>query len=294
MYLGNPSMTDCESTYYLPLLQLMEEEGKENGDTTLIDKLESLKKLPQIKIGSKDDHIGLPPKAISLITKGCYKLIYTHLEDEKYGIILHDVQNDVRDEVGRAIPFMVMFMSDSEKDLPKMNKLAIFLAANMKTASVQLGKFFCYDPQVNGLRFEIRKMNQWLNSILINDSTILLHANGKSIEVRATSNNIGLLVVRRGISVNNALSILSANTSYNNTWQTKIRNYATDVLTFINGQYIVVPEDCIQPHDNPEEALANVNTWNIRREKQIKDFVVKGSVFIAAILIIYCMTRCGE
>lgn len=294
MYLGNQSMTDCESTYYLPLLQIMEDEAKEKDDANLNAKLELLKKLTQIKIVSTDDYIGLPPKAISIITKGCYKLIYTHLEDERYGIILHDVHNEVRDEVGRAIPFMVMFMCDSEMDLPKMNKLATFLASNLKTASVELGKFFCYDPQVNGLRFEVRKMNQWLHSILVNESTILLHANGKPIEVSATSNNLGLLVVRRGISVNNALSILSGNTSYNNTWQTKIHNFWTDVLTFINGQYIVVPEDYLQPQDNLEEALANVNTWNIRREKQIKNFVVKGSAFIAAILIIYCLTRCGK
>lgn len=270
MYLGNSGMNDCRSTYYLPLLPVLETEVAENDDKSKREEIARLRVLPKINLVTAQERLGLPAVATSITTRGCYSMIYTHLEGDKYAIIIHDVVNDSKDSSGRAIPFLVLFMSDSTSDLQTMNKLATYISANMKTARVKLGSFFRYDVDANGLRFELQQMNEWVNSVVENEHALLKHVNSKILTLEAKPNMVTLLITRNGISVKKALEELNIGKEAD----------------------IAIEENRYLPNDDSKTAELNSRIWNDNRKKQTYKYIVIGGSILVCAITTYCLMRC--
>ena len=164
MYLGNSGMTDVAQTYYLPLLPSMKQKA-DSGDKVMQQKVEKLEELAKIKLLTKDSRYGLPVTADSLINHSGYKVIYMHLESDKYIVVLRDIQGKGKDENGRAIPFLLAIMCDAASDMPLMDKLATYLTCNTQSTENEFVSFLHYDVNANGLCFELKAICEWITTL---------------------------------------------------------------------------------------------------------------------------------
>ena len=130
LLLGDSNSHD-EATYYLPMLPVLEERGKTDAESR--QRAEELQKLPAIKQLTIDNSYDLPSSARYLFSHAGYKLLYRHLEGDKYAIALRDIYPTAKDETGRPIPFLIVIMGDSPADLRTLDTLAAYMANNIAT-----------------------------------------------------------------------------------------------------------------------------------------------------------------
>lgn len=195
MYLGNNCMGNVDKTYYMPLLPRMKANANSVAEKERVAELE---KLASIEILTSKDRKGLPVEADTLVTHGCYTMIYTHLTGNKYTITIRDIKNADADENGRSIPFLLSIMSDTPEDLPVMNRVASFFSNNIKKVSDILASMIHYDVKVNGICFELEKMNNYIKGI--KSDPVVQFIDGKTSEVAGISGEIVLLVLPSGIT----------------------------------------------------------------------------------------------
>ena len=244
-----------ESTFYFPLLPVLEERAE--SDKEAAKQVGELKKLPAIKQLSADNTYDLPSSANTLFSHAGYKLLYKHLEGDKYAIALRDITPDTKDEVGRAIPFLIVIVGDTE-DLPKMDILATYIASNIKKVEQFFIQSLYMDIDKNGLRFDLKKFNTWIESILKSNSssTLLCISGGKRIV--AYRNKIALMLLPEGLSEETALN------------EQKI--HETEI--------VIVPISEVIPKDDPEklaDMLASVSE-QLQDERKQNAFLRKGLV----------------
>lgn len=210
MYLGNSGMEDVERTYYMPLLPKMKADARTANEKNRVAQLE---KLVGIEILTAKDRKGLPLEADTLVTHGCYALIYTHLTGSKYIITIRDIKNTDSDENGRSIPFLLSILSDSLEDLPLMNRVAAFFCNNFKKVGEELSTIIHYDVEANGTCFELTKMNSYISGIK-SEATVKF-ISGKSKTLVGGSGEIALLMLPNGVKKQYALNELHMNKSIN-------------------------------------------------------------------------------
>lgn len=273
MYLGNSEKSDCAKTYYLPLLQNMIAKAKVAKDEDLVKKVAEQETLPKIKLLTKSDSHGLPKEANTLVTHGGYKLIYTHLEGDKYIIVLRDIEGTDKDESGRSIPFLLSIMCDDKEDLRSMNSIATYLVNYMSTAEKRISSMLYYDPIVNGLCFELEKMNQFIEEASRYNEEIEL-VNNKTIFAKCANDEIGLLVLPQGID----------------------KGYALKELAMNKKTMAVLTVSSILPKDNIEEAKVLKERWvrdEVERKRQIRKKIAIGvtSAVVLGGIAIYLMSR---
>lgn len=267
MYLGNNHSTD-ERVYYLPLFEAERQQSKTAHDDSLYLKLERQEKLPKICILTPSQTCGLPRKAITLITHGSFSLIYSHLEDAKFIIVIRGIQAD------GTVPFLFSFMCDEQGDVSNMNRLASYLATNTNAAKRELTRYLHYDSQENGLCFEQKLMNLWLENILRDTSNDQVQlADGRQIRLKGEAKKTALLLVPQGVMVAYALEELSLN---------KMETTAFCELMII-------------PKDDPEEVNRRRQWWadvEYRRKVRLLKNIAIG---VVAVLIVggtlYMCTR---
>lgn len=204
MYLGSSGMDSVKQTFYMPFLANMKEKAPSPQD---IERVAELDKLPKIELLTSNGRKGLPQEADTLIVHGSYKMIYTHLTAEKYIIAIRDIGNNDRDDNGRNVPFMLLVMSDSLSDIPQMNKLAAHISNNLKSVCDELAGIIHYDLDVNGICFELEKMNRFVAGV--NGGTNVRLADGKNETVAAREGEIALLIVPSGITSDYTLKELN-------------------------------------------------------------------------------------
>lgn len=202
LLLGNSSNKE-EATYYLPLLPVLEERAKNDAETAKL--VVELKSLPAIKQLSEGNSYGLPNSAKVLFSHAGYKLIYKHLEGDKYALALRDIPNKTKDESGRSIPFLFVIVGDANADVRTLDILATYMASNIKSVESQIGEFIYLDIDKNGLRFDIARFNDWILKIVTkNKSTTIATTNG-GVEVHAYRNRVAMLLLPDSIPLQKAI-----------------------------------------------------------------------------------------
>lgn len=196
-FLLGDSESQDEATYYLPLLPILEEKAKDDKNIAL--QVEELKALPSIKQLSADNSFGLPPSANVLFSHAGYKLIYKHLEGNKYALSLRDIMPNSKDETGRAIPFLFVIVGDA-KDVHFMDIIATYFSANIKTVERSISQLLYMDFEKNGLRFDLMKFNTWLKDIVNSAPSTNLSTLSGSIKIHVNTNSVALLIIPSGVS----------------------------------------------------------------------------------------------
>lgn len=271
LYLGNSSQTDA-CRFFLPLLKIEQKQAEENNDATLREKTERQSALPKIEVLTSEQRFGLPASVTNNITsQGGYHLIYTHVEREKYVIVLRGITGNDKDESGRPIPYLLCFMCDSSSDLPTMDRLAGYISQNMGTAKNQISKFLQYDAKENGLRFEQAEMLKWMNVIgeQQQNNTLSL-VSGETRELHAHANEVALIVVPDSMN-------------------------ADDILSRMRLTIPVAHKFCLNqilPKDNPELAKQYVQQWQENHEKKMQLYKRLGGVVVVVLILIFIIAKC--
>ena len=272
MYLGNDGQTD-EKHYYLPLLSIERSQAEEQKDDALAAKVERQSALPAIGLLTTDNRFGLPNMANKITTHGGFQVIFTHLEGEKFIIVLRGIQGSDKDESGRPIPFLLSFMSDSQSDLQKMRRLAGYLAQYTQTAKKELAAFLHYDPVENGLCFEQAKMQQWLNQVVgESQNEILTLANGQNTQIPSAKDEICLLV----------------------TTQTVTPKYVLGEINLMKTPRYAFCEKMILPKDDLSLANLYKEEWEEERNRKIKFWSKVGVVAVVVISFICLIVKCAH
>ena len=207
--LGNSDSNE-EATYYFPLLPVLEERAKTDAEAA--KQVADLKRLPQIYQLSADDTYGLPDSARVLFSHAGYKLIYKHLEGDKYALALRDIPNKFKDDAGRSIPFLFVIVGDTNADVRTLDILATYMASHIRTVESLLPQFIYMDMEKNGLRFELAKLNSWISTIVSKCQSNTLPSILGVVKIHAYRSKVALLVLPNGISKEKAVLEQKINT----------------------------------------------------------------------------------
>ncbi len=159
LYLGNNEMNE-QATYYLPLMAIWRKKAESNPEYAR--KLEECTPLPKIKVATINDMFGLPQKAADYFVHGGYKELLSKLSDGECVLIIRDLENNQKDDSGRNIPFLFAFVADTPQDASILIRIAAYAAARMKKTTRFLSDSLGYDAQYNGLRFNLKEVNEWV------------------------------------------------------------------------------------------------------------------------------------
>lgn len=196
LYLGQISDLD-EFRYYLPMLPVKEEELKNRpNDEELKREVARLGSYPAIIHHGATNEATLPAGSFTLISKPGFKSMYRHLGSH-YLFVVSDIIGGDHDEMGggqRRNPFTMLFVGEHEDRL-LLNSLAFEMIKNEMQVRKILGGLFSYDAEANGLRFSLKEIISYLDSI--NDR----HIEGINLEVDAP-----LIVLSPGYSLENTLT----------------------------------------------------------------------------------------
>ena len=209
LYLGSNAGKE-KATYYLPLLPVLEERAK--NDAEAARQAAELKQLPAISQLSVENAYGLPNAAKVLFSHAGYKLIYKHLEGDKYALALRDIPNRTKDETGRSIPFLFVIMGDSAADVKKLDILAAYMASNIRSVEAQIAQCLYMDFECNGLRFDLAGFNAWISGIISKNPSATLVGINDVIKVHASHNRVALLLLPGGITLQKAVTEQRINT----------------------------------------------------------------------------------
>lgn len=253
--LGNNESKE-ESTYYFPLLPILKERAKNEPDAA--KQVAELSVLPAIKQLAADNAYELPDSARVLFSHAGYKLIYKHLEGDKYAIALRGIPNKVKDEAGRSIPFLFVIVGDTNADVRVLDILATYIAGNIKTTETLLSQLLYMDAEMNGLRFDLSKFNAWIFSTIKQFPSNSLPSISGGVKVHAYQNRVALLVLPKGITPDKAI---------------KEQKISTGDIVMMKESEIISKED---PEKLIEQLLAMAEELKAQRRKN--DLMKKGAV----------------
>lgn len=273
MYLGN-EQSEAERKYYLPLLPIMKRQAVEEMDAKLAAKVKHQEALAQIRILTQQENFGFPKVANTLITHGSYSLIFTHLEGEKYILVLRGIMGKDKDENGRSIPFLLSLMCDSEADLLRMTRLVGYIAMRTKTAKQEIAECLHYDPVENGLCFEQKLLRRWIDNITsgnVHDGIMLV--SGHPLRISPKYGSIALMLLPRGVSKEYALGELALNKTVMNAFC----------------------ENMILPADDQAEAILRRKEWaEVEKRQQRRLWSLAAVTFVSIILISSLVYMCAR
>lgn len=192
LYLGNSTMDD-EFTYLLPLLGIQRKRAEAEGNEQLAERVKHLDALPKILLVNQASPYGFPQSGARLVSHGGYKLVYTHLEENKYVLILRDILGDHKDESGRSIPFLIMIVADNMQDARKLATIAAFWGNHTSSVSEKIASMILYDSNVNGIKFCLSQFNTFIEDCANRQDYIEI-TSGK-VAVATEPNVVGALLM---------------------------------------------------------------------------------------------------
>lgn len=196
MYLGNSDDAD-NPKYYLPLLPVMK--NRNNPDEK--EKIEKLKKLPMIQIITRDDRHGFPKECDILFSHGAYTVIYKTLSNGNTCLSIKDIPGIDKDEMGREIPFNLMFIATNEESKKLLDNFALYVKDNYSECIELCNILFKYDYLSNGIKFDlpaiITKIKDVHNNVRLthknNQLVYLMLYSEKNIEIAFKEQNLSFL-----------------------------------------------------------------------------------------------------
>ena len=193
-YLGDSEDT-IESRYFLPLLKVHEESLQEKPDATLEEEVKDQKKRPELVVLSdKTDEYNYPIPARILMSHAGYKIMYRRVDKTNTVLAIRDILG-IKDTYGRQSPFSIMFISNTEEDDVNLNILAEYVRLNLTEFENTVTSLFVNDMMVNGLRFDIGKLNLKLKQIF--------SENGQLITDKSLRRDIHFVVIPDGLKLSN-------------------------------------------------------------------------------------------
>lgn len=160
-YLGN-SLQSTDSTYLLPLLRKL----LESNDPQKRAKGKQQLELPKIEEISIEDNHGIPNECLRLFTHGGYRAMYLDIVSAGCRcFIVRDLSNGSKDEEGRSVPFVLAMVAEGANDISHLDSLALRYCSEMTQMDEKLGSLLGYDGIQNGLRFDLGKCLELINSV---------------------------------------------------------------------------------------------------------------------------------
>lgn len=196
MFLGDSTMTS-ESTFYLPLLPVWKKKA-EVGDVSLAEKIESLEKLPKIKILTIDSNYGLPKSAFTLISHAGYKVYLSKLSSGESIFAIRDIDSNSKDESGRLIPFLLLVVGDTDSDRIVLEKMAAYAVSHIDDISRKISNLFSYNPTVNGVEFSLHTLNELIKEISTKNNNTFMTLT-KDVVVDLNKKEIALFAIPEGL-----------------------------------------------------------------------------------------------
>lgn len=208
LYLGNSEMKD-EFTYLLPLLEIQRNRAEEDGDEKQVERIKYLDSLPKVLLVNQNSSYGFPEAASRLISHGGYKLVYTHIIDDCYVLVLREISGDNKDETGHSVPFLIMIVADDIQEAKKLATIAAFWSNNIDSVSVKIASMLIYDKEVNGIKFCLRQFNEFIKECA-NRQDYVETTLGK-IVLKTECNTTGILIMSSELYTKRVIEDLGLN-----------------------------------------------------------------------------------
>lgn len=196
-YLGSLEES-MEAKYFLPLLQIHEQELTRHPDNELLrSQVERQKGLPKlVYLSDATGSYNYPYQARMLMSHAGYKVLYKKIDYRSYALAVRDIEGP-KDVYGRLTPFNIMLTGDEQGDVDALDRIAESIRKDLAGFEKLASSLFVNDILENGLRCELgpfrRKLNDWVE-----------HGNPLRKYCERNS-SVRLLVVPNGASLNMAL-----------------------------------------------------------------------------------------
>lgn len=271
LYLGS-SKDVVESTYYLPLLPILEE--KAQTDSEAKKEYDKIKSLPSIYQLNDKNTYGLPTIASTLFSHAGYKLMYKHIESKTHALALRDIACGAKDEMGRSIPFLIVITGETSEDINKLNIITTYIASYLTKAEQYIASFINYDSEVNGLCFKLSEFNSWIESIVHNYCSNKIVTQDGVVTIQGSSHKVALLTLPQGIS----LSLAKAE-----------QKIATNDIKSIFMEKIISKDNIEQVVDQLEQVSENLRQEKARNSILKKMTIGTGIIgFVLGAIIFSC------
>lgn len=264
MYLGNSEMKE-DATYFLPLLPVMKK--KAEADSSLNTKINELEKLPKIEILSNKNTKGLPDEALSMISHGGYKVMLRNTISGEHILAFREIPCVEKDENGRTIPFMILMVGE---DSDHLDVLTTYFISHIKEIERELSKLFYYDPEKNGVAFNIADMNKLVTRIRKSSCPLVLTTD-KCMRITLQP-GLSYLVIKDGLPITTAIQ------------EQNLQREKVDALY----------ESDIVPLDNKNavaQAIEKITSNNKSILKRQSTWLITGGSLLAGFILGYFLTR---
>ena len=157
LYLGNSTL-EAENTYFLPLLAIWQKGPKPE----YAEKLKQVDGLHKIEVVTRDKCHDFPDEAKILFSHGGYRVIYLTLSNGDTCLCVRDITNGTTDEEDREIPFNILITASGDEDIKILDGFCLGMHTNINKLYDLFSTLLTYDPYANGIRFNLKKINQAL------------------------------------------------------------------------------------------------------------------------------------
>ena len=157
IYIGS-DQDSSEVSYFIPLLNVW----KKNNKPENADKIARAESVQHVELISKSNSAGFPSECTLMFSHGGYKAILRTLRDGRQCLSIRDIANGAKDEEGRDIPFNFLFLADGLDSIDQLDALAISYLTKSNEIDGLISSAISYDPVINGVRFDLEKLNQLL------------------------------------------------------------------------------------------------------------------------------------
>lgn len=155
LYIGSDA-DQVDASYFIPLLNVWKKSDKP-GMTEKVAKAESVQ---NVKLITSTYNYGFPSECNLMFSHGGYNAIYRTLKDGRTCLCIRDISNNSKDEEGRDIPFNFFFLADDKESINKLDILALDYITNGSQIKGLIADSISYDPIVNGVKFNLSKLNK--------------------------------------------------------------------------------------------------------------------------------------
>lgn len=276
MYLGN-SEENKIATYFLPLLPVLKRKNRPED----AEKISGLESLPKIELIHHDNRRGFPEEANIMFSHGGYLNIYRTLKNGEACLAIRDLESATKDEEGRATPFNLLLVADSQPSIKTLDSVALYCANHNEDSKVILSSLFSYDPEANGIKFNLQEILKWMGGI---DTTIefnhypdIIHyiiiASESQIQISINEQNLSQQKIERflntkGEIISGFLPIIT----HRNTQQ-RIESSSNDTSPDKDGYSIELQQTA--KLTNPENKLPTPLTTTVCKETNQEPVVIE-------------------
>lgn len=204
MYLGNSEEADTPK-YYLPLLPIMKNRNKPEEK----EKIEELERLPIIQIITRENRYGFSKECDILFSHGAYSVIYKTLSNGDTCLSIKDIPGIDKDEMGRSIPFNLMFIATGDDSRQLLDNFAIYVKDNYAECISFCNVLFKYDYLSNGIKFDLPAIITKIKEVPENNIKLMHKSNHLVYLMLSSERNVEIAFKEQNLSHINTPCIIN-------------------------------------------------------------------------------------